>query len=350
MTIFSKNKKNFLKGDVSIVIIGIIVVGVIITGMFAQFKNPNFSQGILVNSNFSQPKNSLQLQTLNFVTITPTPILTTPVSNAFPVSTVSPLVSPVSTIFLIVMENHDYSQIIGNSAAPYINTLSQQYALSANYQAITHPSLPNYFALVTGETIIPNDCNNCIGQKAPTIADQLEKVGKTWKGYIESMPKSCALNDAGPYVQRHNPFVYFSSLQTSGTCAKNDVSYTNFHSDLASGSVGNFNFIVPNVDNDMHDGTIQQGDNWLKQEVPQILNSSAYKNNGVLMITWDEGTDNSNQIVTLVISPLGKKSFTSKVSYTHYSLLRTIENAFGLPPLGNAANASAMSDMFTILL
>lgn len=253
-------------------------------------------------------------------------------------------------VFLIMMENHDYSQIIGSSAAVYINSLANQYGLATNYKAITHPSLPNYIALTSGSTQgITSDCNTC-STNAQSIFEELEKTGKTWKAYMESMPSNCATGDSGSYVQHHNPPVYYTNLRSSGSCAKNDVSYTPFHTDLASDKVGNFNFIVPNNSNDMHSGTIQAGDAWLQQEVPAILNSNAYKQNGLLIITWDEGlkgTNTTNQVATIIISPSGKSGFKSSTAYTHYSLLRTIADGLGVSPLGQSATAIPMSDFFS---
>ena len=115
-----------------------------------------------------------------------------------------------SHVFQIVMENHEISSIIGSSSAPYINSLAQTYGLATNYYGIRHPSLPNYLALIGGDTFgITTNCNTCY-INAPNLADQIEASGRTWKGYMESMPKPCYLGDAAPlYKQKHNPFIYF---------------------------------------------------------------------------------------------------------------------------------------------
>ncbi len=251
-------------------------------------------------------------------------------------------------VFVIMMENHSESQITGNSAAPYINQLINQYGYAANYIALFHPSLPNYIALTSGGNQgITSDCDSC-RVSAPSIFDELEKAGKTWKAYMESMPSNCAGANSGLYMHHHNPPAYYTSLLNSGSCAKNDVPYTQFSTDLSSGNVANFVFISPNVNDDMHNGTIQQGDTWLSQEVPKILASSAYQQNGLLVITWDEGSKNlnPNQVVTIVISPLGLPGFKSTVLYNHYSLLRTISDGLGIQPLGGAASAPPMADFF----
>lgn len=259
----------------------------------------------------------------------------------------TPGIPQFSHVFVIMYENHSYSQIIGNSAAPYINQIANQYGLATNFLAISHPSLPNYLAFSGGSTFgVTSDCNTCFQNTTANIFSELEAAGKTWKSYHESMPSNCFLNDSGSYVLHHNPAAYYLPLRSS--CAKNDVPYSQFASDLASGKVGNFNFIVPNNSNNMHSGTIQAGDAWLQNELPKILSSSAYQNNGLVIFTFDEGDKQitPNQIVTVVMSPLAKTQFKSNVSYTLYSLLRTIADALGVIPPSQAASAAPMTDFF----
>lgn len=251
-----------------------------------------------------------------------------------------------SHVFVIIEENHSYNQIINNTSAPYMNQLAKQYALATNLLAITHPSLPNYLAFTSGGTQgITSDCNTCFNS-ANNLFSLLESAGKTWKSYHESMPSNCYLNDAGAYVLHHNPAAYFTQLRTS--CSKNDVPFSQFTNDLAQGSVGNFTFIVPDNNDDMHDGTIQQADSWLSHQIPAIMQSPSYQNNGLIIITWDEGDKNitPNHIPTIIISPLAKQGFTSSVSYNLYSILRTITDGLGVTALGAAAQAQPMSDFF----
>lgn len=251
-----------------------------------------------------------------------------------------------SHVFVIIEENKDYGQIIGSNAAPYINQLATQYGSAANFVAEAHPSLPNYIALTSGNTQgITDDCNTCF-VNANSIFQELEKAGKTWKSYHEDMPSNCLTSDVTLYVMHHNSAAYYTPIKAS--CAVNDVPYSQFASDLASNKTGNLTFIIPNNNNEMHDGTIQQGDSWLKQNLPAILNSSAYKQNGLIVLTWDEDSDNggNNQIATVLISSLVKKGFKSSVQYNHYSLLRTLSDGLGVQPLGLAATASPMADFF----
>jgi hypothetical protein len=254
-------------------------------------------------------------------------------------------------IFTIVMENHSYSQIIGSGSAPYINSLAAKYGLATNYFAVAHPSLPNYLALTGGSTFgITSDCTTCF-VSAPNIAkDRVEASGRSWKAYMESMPKACFVGDSYPYMQKHDPFIYFNDIRTNAAECNKVVPYSTLATDLKSaGTTPNYAWITPNMCNDMHDCSVSTGDTWLKNNVPAILNSAAFTaQNSLLMITWDEDNGSSgNHVATLVIAKSVPAGFRSGVHYTHYSLLRTVESAWGLSPLtGNDGGASPMSDFF----
>lgn len=256
-----------------------------------------------------------------------------------------------------MMENHSYSEIIGNpSSAPYIHGLATQYGLGSNTFAVSHPSLPNYLAATGGSTFgITTDCTTCF-VNAPNIAvDRVEASGRTWKAYMESMPSACFVGDSGEYAQKHNPFIYYDDIRLNSTECNKDVPYTQFSTDLAStATTPNYAWVTPNLIDDMHDGTIAQGDTWLSQNVPAILNSPAFKTqNSALVITWDEddSTEN-NQVPTIVITSgmvngTANKPYDSFQPYTHYSLLKTVESAWGLAPLtSNDGGASPEGDFF----
>jgi hypothetical protein len=246
------------------------------------------------------------------------------------------------------MENEESPSIIGNGSAPYINGLAKSSGLATQYYSITHPSLPNYLALTAGSTFgISSDCTTC-WVSATNLADQVEASGRSWKAYLEDMPSACFVGDAYPYMQKHNPWIYFNDIRTNAVrCNARVVPFSQLGSDLAGGSVPNYVWITPNMCNDMHDCSIATGDSWLSQHVPAILNSTAFRNGGVLFITWDEGSTNAGcctnaaggQVATLVISPLARTGFQSGVPETHYSLLRTIEDSWNLPRLGGAGCA-----------
>jgi len=293
---------------------------------------------------------------------TPTPLSTpppTPTPAATPLPTPTPIGSGTlpnfSHVFLIVMESEESTGVMGNNAAAYINTLATGHGLATQYFAVSHPSLPNYLALTAGSTFgIASDCTGCY-VNATNIADQVESSGRSWKGYLESMPSSCYVGDAYPYMQKHNPFIYYNDVRTNpARCAEHVVPFTQLSTDLVNGTVPNLAWITPNMCNDMHDCSIATGDAWLANVVPGILASSAFQNGGVLFITWDEGESSAGccgnaaggQVATLVIAPNGVAGFRSTIAETHYSLLRTIEDAWGLSALGQAASAVAMREYF----
>jgi hypothetical protein len=285
---------------------------------------------------------------------TPTP---TPQSSPTPVPTPTPPPAGLpnfSHVFVIVMDNQEYGNIIGSSAAPYINGLAHSHGLATQYFAISHPSLPNYLSLTAGNTFgITSDCTSCF-VNASNLPDQIEASGRTWRAYMEGMPSSCFVGDSYPYMQKHDPFIYFDDIRTNpARCSAGVVPFSQFSTDLGSGSTPNFAWITPDMCHDMHDCSVNQGDAWLQSVVPTILQSAAWQQGGVLFITWDEGTTSAGccaaaggHVATLIVSPTGTAGFVSATGETHYSLLRTIEQAWGLAGLGNAAGATAMTEYF----
>jgi len=261
------------------------------------------------------------------------------------------------------MENHSFGDIIGNtSQAPYINSLAARCGLATNYHNTTHPSLPNYLAATSGlaQARLPVlsfvDCSPSAicDTSAPSIFGQ----GETWKAYQESMPSNCDTSNSGEYKVSHNPPPYYTSL--SG-CASHDVPYTQLATDLAHNALPAFSFITPNLIDDMHDGTIAQGDAWLARNLPAILASRPYQaKTTAVFITWDEGsggypiedcddtttTDASCRVATIVISPTTPAGTTSGTFFSHYSLLATTEQLLGLPKLGQASSSPAMTAAF----
>jgi acid phosphatase len=262
-----------------------------------------------------------------------------------------PTVPAFDHIFVIVMENHSASQVIGSADAPFINELAASYGLAANYTAVSHPSLPNYLALTGGSTFgLSTDCTGCF-QNAPNIAvDRVAASGRDWRAYMESMPSAAFVGDAYPYMQKHDPFVYYDNIRTDPGQFANVVPCTQLAKDLSAlGSTPSFGWITPDMTHDMHDGTVAQGDTWLSAAVPALLSTDAFtRRRSLLLITWDENDDSpGNQVATLVIAQGVPAGFKSQVPYSHYSLLRTIETAWGLAPLtANDAAATAMSDFF----
>jgi len=292
-------------------------------------------------------------------------LLATPPAGAAtsgPCGTMSLSSTHYDHVIWVWMENHSYSSIIGSSSAPYENTLATQCGLATNYHNTTHPSLPNYLAATSGlaQARLPVlsflDCNVSVvcGTSAASIFGQ----GETWKAYQESMPSNCDRSNSGQYAVRHNPPPYYTSL--SG-CASRDVPYPGLAADLAGNALPAFSFITPNLTDDMHDGTIAQGDAWLAGHLPAILNSGQYRaGTTAVFITWDEGsggypiedcdnttvTDPSCRVATIVISPSTPAGTKSGTFFSHYSLLATTEELLGLPKLGQASSAATMTAAF----
>lgn len=254
-------------------------------------------------------------------------------------------------VVIVMEENKPPGSIVDSTDAPYLNSLIKQYALAVNYRAITHPSLPNYIALTSGTTAgIHNDCNppgqDCAAN-VPNIADSIEKSGRSWKVYAEDMPAPCYANNSGGYAVKHNPFMYYPSITgNAARCQAHVVPFTQFQQDLHVG-LPNYSFIVPNLCNDMHDCLVRTGDDWLARNMPAILQSPAFTaQRSLLVITWDEDDAAENKVAAIFAGSAAKSGYRSDVSYNHYALLRTIENAWGMAPLAeNDKAAPAMSDM-----
>ena len=290
----------------------------------------------------------------------------TPTGKSSPTPTPSGRSSPTPTptgvsasgsirhIFLIVMENHGYSQVWNTSSSPYITSLGNQYVRATNFYSITHPSLPDYLDMYAGSNYgITTDCSpsSSCHVNARNLADNLDAAGLTWKGYMESMPSPCYLTTSGGYAPKHNPFVYFDDIRTNSTrCDSHVVNFSALSGDLSSASTTpDYAFITPNGCDDMHDCSVSTGDTWLKNHVPAILNSPACTSQKCLVVvTWDEDNGNYSNHVLTIFAGSGAKTggVTSGTHYTLFSLLRTVEDIFGLPTqTSNDAAASPMSDM-----
>jgi phospholipase C len=195
------------------------------------------------------------------------------------------------------------------------------------------------------------------------IADQVERAGLTWKTYQESMGAPCGLTSHGRYAAKHNPFVFFNDINGwDGTefhpemrCNEHVVDYTMLDQDIAAGTIPKYVFITPNLDHDMHDGTVPDADKWLEKEVTKIMATDAYKNNGVIIILGDEGGGYpaSDDPPFLVISNIAKKGYKADADYDTSSYLKTVEALLGLPSLPCDAErdtVTRMDDLFTIPL
>jgi len=250
----------------------------------------------------------------------------------------------------IVMENKRYDQIIGSSSAPYINDLSRRCGTASNFFAESHPSLPNYIAMTSGDTQGIKDDSGPSSHKlqVPSIFSQL---GGDWRALQESMPSNCSLGNSGLYAVRHNPAAYYVNIRSQ--CVTQNVPLGGTL-DLSA----RFTFITPNVCNDMHScpdasdsaAQIRNGDTWLSTWMPKILDSPEYRSGStVVFLTWDEddySSANKQHIATLVIAPSTPVGTAASDRFDHYSMLRTTEELLGLDLLGKASSAPSMRAAF----
>ncbi len=274
----------------------------------------------------------------------------------------------IQTVWVIVEENHNWSSIKGSAEAPYINkTLLPMGAHAEQYYNPPglHPSEPNYLWMEAGDNLGVTDDKDPASNHQATkdhLVTYLDKVGVTWGSFQENIPDKtkCPLVSAGTYGAKHNPMVFFDDVTdtnkaTSAYCLAHVHDYSAFAPLLGSGKLPRYNFLTPDVCNDMHGatgcatGTIKRGDDWLAAEIPKILASPEYKAGGAIFLTWDEGAGTSDgPIGMIVISPFAKKGYSNTVKYTHSSLLRTLQTIFDAKPfLRDAAKATDLSDLFT---
>jgi phosphatidylinositol-3-phosphatase len=298
------------------------------------------------------------------LTLAPTQTLPVPVTAeaaatpqpAGPQETPTPQVAAASAsgvpkfshILVVVLENHEFGFVVGSAQMPNFNKWAQEYTLLTQYYAVTHPSLPNYIAMIGGDTFgITTDCSNCFINET-SLVNSIDAAGLTWKGYMEDLPSPCFVGSKGQYAQRHDPFIYFDNIrQDQSLCQQSVVPLTQLTTDLANNTLPSFSFIVPNVCNDAHDCGLDTADAWLGTNITPILQAPEFSNS-LLVLTWDEGQGNHSccglgnqaggRVATVLISPLVKKGFQDATPYSHYSLLKTIEAAWGLPELGFSAN------------
>lgn len=244
-------------------------------------------------------------------------------------------------VVIVMEENHGYNQIVGSPDAPYINSLASQGALFTDSHAIAHPSQPNYLDLFSGSNqgVTDDSCPHSFG--AENEGHQLLEAGFRFAGYSEDLPgKGSQVCAYGAYARKHSPWTDFTDLP-----ARTNLPFSNFSKDFKNVDLPTVSWVIPNLDHDMHDGTIAAGDSWLKD------NLSAYadwtqSHNSLLIVTWDEDEQKEgNRIATIFIGPMVKPGQYGE-SIDHYRVLRTIEAMYGLTPLGYAAGLKPIKDVW----
>lgn len=247
-------------------------------------------------------------------------------------------------VVVVVFENHAYSQVIGSSSAPYINSLKSGGASLTQSYAETHPSQPNYFALFSGSTqgITDDSCYTPGFSSAPNLASELIAAGRSWASYNETLPSQGSTTcSSGNYARKHNPWFGFSNVPTSSA-----KTFTQFPTDYST--LPKMSFVVPNLCSDMHDCSVSTGDTWLKNNLGAYA-TWAKTHNSLLVLTFDEDNRLSgNRIPTVLYGQPVTAGSSSATTYNHYDLLRTLEDTQGLTShAGNAASAKDITGIWT---
>jgi hypothetical protein len=276
-------------------------------------------------------------------------------------------VAPYDHILLIIEENQEYPEIIGDTTnAPNINAYAKTYGLATSYDSVTHPSAPNYVALMGGSFFGIQDDNawQTHKQKQPDLTSQIDAATLSWKGYFQSMPKAGYKQNCSPgpcyYASKHNGPIYYDSVNGSKAELKKEVPITKLATDLA-GKMPRFSVIVPDLCHDMHGGTgscandtnaqlIAAGDSYAASLVSDIMAAPFWaKGNNAIVLVWDEGSSNQGgggHVPAIVITNNGPRALQDATSYSHYGLLATIQAAFGLGCLQNSCTATPLAALF----
>ena len=269
----------------------------------------------------------------------------------FATASAAPAASPATAgvvptpahVVVVMEENHSYNDIIGSSSAPYINSLASSGALLTSSFAVTHPSEPNYMALFGGSTfgLSSDACPTNEGTKA-NLGSELLAAGKTFKGYSEGLPSTGSTTcSSGKYARKHSPWINYSNVPGSDS-----VAFSQFPSSSNYASLPTLSFVIPNLNDDMHDGSVRTGDTWLKNNLSAYA-TWAKANNSLLIVTWDEDDyTESNQIPT-IIEGAGVKTGHYSEQINHYNLLATLEQMYGLSPVGSSSGAATITDIWS---
>jgi hypothetical protein len=268
-----------------------------------------------------------------------------------PCGTVAGPTATYQHVIWIWMENHTASEVLGSADAPYTTALARQCGRAAQYASVGSPSLPNYLGATSGDThgIRDDDPPARHPLAVANLFQQVRAAGQTERSYEESMSSPRQLDADGEYAVKHNPAPYYVGPGDRAACARDDVSLGTttggaLRQDLEQGTLPAFSFITPNLCSDTHDCPVRDGDRWLEQWMPLILDSGAYhQGRTVVFVVWDEPTP----MPLVVISPRTTPGTVASLSLSHYALLRTTEELLGLSPLlGHAAGAPSMRAAF----
>jgi phosphatidylinositol-3-phosphatase len=270
---------------------------------------------------------------------------------SWPTPSELPLSSPVEMkaaavptpahIVIVVEENRSQSNIIGSKSAPFINQLAAGGAMMAQSFAEVHPSEPNYYALFAGNTLVKENVCPVNAGNEPNLGSQLLGAGYSFVGFAESLPAPGSQDcRAGKYARKHVPWASFTNIPAS-----HSLPFSAFPAPSSYAGLPTVSMVIPNLDDDMHDGSIAQGDQWLYQNLSQYA-AWAKGNNSLLILTWDEDDNTPRNQIPTVIYGAGVRPGTYNEPISHYNVLSTIEEMYGLPKLGYATRAPAITDIW----
>jgi phosphatidylinositol-3-phosphatase len=249
-------------------------------------------------------------------------------------------------VVVIVFENKESTSVLGNRAAPTFNSYGRRYAKLTRYYGVTHPSLPNYLALVSGSTQgITTDCTGCVVD-AKSLADTVEASGRTWKTYAEGLPAPGFLGPFnGRYAKKHNPFAYFRSIAEDPARRARLVPLSKLGPDVRAGALPSFSLVVPDLCHSMHDCSVAVGDAWLRSQIGKFVRLP----NTVVFVVFDEGSTSiagGGHTAALAIGRAVRPGSRFVRVTGHYGILRTIEQAWGLPLLGRSARVAPITGIW----
>jgi phosphatidylinositol-3-phosphatase len=249
-------------------------------------------------------------------------------------------------VVVVVFENKESGSVLGSRAAPTFNEAAARYATLTRYYATTHPSLPNYLALAGGSTFgVRSDCTTCT-VSAPNLADEIEAAHRTWKVYAEGLPRVGFTGaSAGRYAKKHVPFLYFRDILSTRARLQQIVPFAQLRRDLRAQTVPDFAFLVPDLCHSMHDCSVATGDRWLRSRLPPLLGLPET----AVFVVFDEGMTDARgggHVPALVLGTAVRPRTRFTAATGHYGLLRTIEDAWGLPLLGRSARARPITGIW----
>jgi phosphatidylinositol-3-phosphatase len=257
-----------------------------------------------------------------------------------------PAVPSFGHVVVIVFENEEEAAVLGSGKAPTFDAMARRYARLTRYYGVTHPSLPNYLALISGSTQgIKSDCTSCL-VSGSNLADTLERAGKTWKAYAEGLPRPGYTGaSSGRYAKKHMPFLYFRDVVRSGKQRARIVPLQQLRADLARNALPDFALVVPDLCHSMHDCSVQTGDAWLRATLTPLLALP----DSVVFVVFDEGSSDARgggHVAALALGTAVRRSSTFTAVTDHYGLLRTIEGAWQLPLLGRSGPATPITGIW----